>query len=378
MNHPINEFVVKVASRCNLDCDYCYEYNTGDSTWKLMPKYFSTNTAEKLITRIKEHNNIHDLGEVIISFHGGEPLLLGPKRLSELSNIFRSIETDNLEVSLTMQTNGTLMNNSFINIIKDMEIYTAISIDGPKNINDLHRMDHNGKSTFDLTLNGLELIKQNAPDLITGILSVIDVNSDPLEVFDFIGGLGIRDVDFLLPLYNWSNLPPRPFVKWDDGNNKNIIYGKWYIKIWNEWIKGRNTNIRIRFFDNIIRQLCNKGGLYEVMNSDPVSLVTIATNGDIEGVDTLKSTGEGVQKLGVNIFENSLDEVLNNHHIVARQNSTNSLCEKCNTCLNLSACWGGYFPHRFDNEASFNNPSVYCDDLYWLIDEMKKTILNGL
>jgi len=111
MNHPINEFVVKVASRCNLDCDYCYEYNTGDSTWKLMPKYFSTNTAEKLITRIKEHNNIHDLGEVIISFHGGEPLLLGPKRLSELSNIFRSIETDNLEVSLTMQTNGTLMNN---------------------------------------------------------------------------------------------------------------------------------------------------------------------------------------------------------------------------------------------------------------------------
>ena len=43
------------------------------------------------------------------------------------------------------------------------------------------------------------------------------------------------------------------------------------------------------------------------MNSDPVSLVTIATNGDIEGVDTLKSTGGGVQKLGVNIFENSLE-----------------------------------------------------------------------
>ena len=66
--------------------------------------------------------------------------------------------------------------------------------------------------------------------------------------------------------------------------------------------KRLNNNIRIRFFENIIRQLCNKGGLYEVMNSDPVSLVTIATNGDIEGVDTLKSTGGGVQKLGVNIF----------------------------------------------------------------------------
>ena len=37
MTHPINEFVIKVASRCNLDCDYCYEYNTGDNTWKSMP-----------------------------------------------------------------------------------------------------------------------------------------------------------------------------------------------------------------------------------------------------------------------------------------------------------------------------------------------------
>ena len=81
---------------------------------------------------------------------------------------------------------------------------------------------------------------------------------------------------------------------------------------------------------------------------------------DIEGVDTLKSTGAGVQKLGVNIFDNSLDEVLTNHHIVSRQNSTDSLCEKCNTCSNLGACWGGYFPHRFDDKGSFTNTSVYC------------------
>ena len=73
-----------------------------------------------------------------------------------------------------------------------------------------------------------------------------------------------------------------------------------------------------------------------------------------------------------------LDEVLTNHHIVSRQNSTDSLCEKCNTCSNLGACWGGYFPHRFDDKGSFTNTSVYCDDLYWLIDEMKKTIIDGV
>ena len=379
MIHPINEFVIKVASRCNLDCDYCYEYHTGDDTWKMMPKYLSLDTAKILINRINEHARKHYLDEVVLSFHGGEPLLLGPERLYELAKIFRSIEDDDLEVSLTMQTNGTLLNNKFIKIIKEMEIFIAISIDGPEYVNDIHRLDHNGRSTFGNTLTGLNLIKERAPEYLTGILSVIDVTSDPIEVFAFIASLGIRDIDFLLPHYNWDTLPPRPLVKWkNDDHDNNIIYGLWYHKIWNEWISGKHSGVRIRFFENIIRQLCNGGGLYEVMNSDPVSLVTIATNGDIEGVDTLKSTGTGVQKLGVNIYDNSLDEVLTIQHIVSRQNSTDDLCEKCNKCSNLKACWGGYYPHRFGSEHDFNNTSVYCDDLYWLIDQMKITVLDGV
>ena len=32
--YPIIELVVKLASRCNLNCSYCYEYNKGDDTGK--------------------------------------------------------------------------------------------------------------------------------------------------------------------------------------------------------------------------------------------------------------------------------------------------------------------------------------------------------
>ncbi len=35
---PINEFIIKISSRCNLNCSYCYEYNLGDDSWKLMQK----------------------------------------------------------------------------------------------------------------------------------------------------------------------------------------------------------------------------------------------------------------------------------------------------------------------------------------------------
>jgi hypothetical protein len=30
----------------------------------------------------------------------------------------------------------------------------------------------------------------------------------------------------------------------------------------------------------------------------------------------------------------------------------------------MNACGGGYLPHRFSKENGYDNPSVYCDDLY--------------
>ena len=39
----IDSYVVKVASRCNLDCTYCYEYNLGDDTWKHQPRFMEKN-----------------------------------------------------------------------------------------------------------------------------------------------------------------------------------------------------------------------------------------------------------------------------------------------------------------------------------------------
>ena len=34
----IDTVLVKLASRCNLDCDYCYVYRMGDDAWRLQPK----------------------------------------------------------------------------------------------------------------------------------------------------------------------------------------------------------------------------------------------------------------------------------------------------------------------------------------------------
>ena len=61
---PVNEFIVKIASRCNLNCDYCYEYNLGDSTWRSQPAVMSLETLGRAADRIVEHVRAHHLQRV--------------------------------------------------------------------------------------------------------------------------------------------------------------------------------------------------------------------------------------------------------------------------------------------------------------------------
>ena len=37
----------------------------------------------------------------------------------------------------------------------------------------------------------------------------------------------------------------------------------------------------------------------------------------------------------------------------------------------MNACDGGYLPHRFSQKNGYDNPSVYCDHLYAMFENMQ-------
>src|SRR5260370_9606985 len=104
---PFNTFLCKVASRCNLDCDYCYVYHHSDQSWRRQPQKMSLPTAMQLGKRINEHALMHRLDTVAVTLHGGEPFLASVDYLRQLSLTIRDHAPD-VDCCFSVQTNGAL------------------------------------------------------------------------------------------------------------------------------------------------------------------------------------------------------------------------------------------------------------------------------
>jgi len=337
---PINEFVVKIASRCNLNCDYCYEYNLGDDSWKMKPKMMDEETVSTLGERIREHAAAHQLDHVFVSLHGGEPLLVGARRLDRFCEIIKEEAGEKLKISLGMQTNATLLDRDRIGVIKRHGIEVSVSVDGSRSANDRHRVDHFGNSSYDQTVAGIDALRELAPECLTGALAVIDVCNDPIETFDAVASLGIPWIDLLLPHHHWDRPPPRP-------KGDPVEYGKWYWEVYQAWVTDRHPDVDVRFLANIVSQLAGGRSAFEVMTLSPCSIVTIASDGDIEAVDCLKSTATGLHQMEINIRTASFDRALKADMVEVRQSGELQLSAECLACEFKRECAGGYFPHRW-------------------------------
>ena len=115
----------------------------------------------------------------------------------------------------------------------------SVSLDGLQESHDKNRLDHKNEESWQKVVNGINVLQKYCPDNFNGILCVIDIDSDPIDTFDFLSSFGV-DIDFLLPLQNYQDLPYWP-------NNDKTAYGKWYFEIYKEWLNGRNSHIDVRF-----------------------------------------------------------------------------------------------------------------------------------
>jgi uncharacterized protein len=371
----ITNVIVKTASRCNLNCTYCYMYNQGDETFLKQPKFMSYDTIDALAQRISEHCIQHNLSFFEITFHGGEPLLAPPELYRYLVSKCNEKVPKGVKLGFSMQTNGTLLDDEWCRLFKELKIKVGFSMDGTKEAHDMFRVDHKGRGSYDDVIRGIKTYQKNNPKS-GGVLSVLNLSEDPIEIYENLKSLNIPSYGILLPDVNYLTARKNNF----DLENDPIRVANWFIKLFDHWYEDKDPNKpNVRNFINLIDLIIGRTDQgTEATGIGKNDVLVIETDGGIEATDPLKTCGHGFTKDGLNVKTHSIDDALNSSLIKLYQNSHYALTKKCRVCPILNVCGGGYLPHRYHPDNGFNNPTVYCEGLIKLITHIQNKVIDLL
>ncbi len=194
--HRYHIMIKPIGAMCNLDCTYCYYLHKKDLLNNdSMPQgntstcYTSNNhsmsdaTLEALISQYISSNE-HD--NIVFSWQGGEPTLLGIKFFEKVLHLQQKHNTDGKNVANTLQTNGTLLTDDWAIFLKEYDFLVGLSLDGPEEIHNLYRIDTHGKGSFSKVMQGLAYLQKHTVPFTT--LTTVNKHNatKPQEVYDFL------------------------------------------------------------------------------------------------------------------------------------------------------------------------------------------------
>ncbi len=360
MPTSISQYILKVHSRCDLSCDHCYVYEHADQSWRVKPKRLDEATARQAAMRISEHARIHRLDHVQVVLHGGEPLLLGHDGLRRVLVLLRSLIDPVTRLDLRIHTNGVRLDERLCALFAEYGVKVGVSLDGDRAANDRHRRFSDGRSSHAQVRSALALLrKAEYRHLYAGLLCTIDLENDPIAVYEALLAEAPPRLDLLFPHATWDRPPHRPA-------GVHAPYAAWLGQIYTRWVADGRP-VPIRLFDSVLAAWQGHRSGSELAGIDPVDLLVIETDGSWEQADSLKTAFDRAPATGLNVFAHSVDEAAAHPGVAGRQAGIAALCPGCRQCPVVRACGGGLYAHRYKSGTGFDNPSVYCADLQVLI-----------
>ncbi|MCH3957185.1 MAG: 4Fe-4S cluster-binding domain-containing protein [Olsenella sp.] len=128
-----------ITNKCNFKCDYCF---ADAGSYGLARASMSPQMARDIIDYFySSYDSI-----LQISFFGGEPLIAS-NVIACVCDYIKSSYPDK-HPSYSIVTNASLLDDNITNVLAKNSISVVASVDGPRQINDLHRVYKSGVGTF--------------------------------------------------------------------------------------------------------------------------------------------------------------------------------------------------------------------------------------
>ncbi len=370
--HRFHVMIKAIGALCNLDCSYCY-YLHKEKFFK-DKSIMDDKTLEALIAQYITANE-HE--EVVFSWQGGEPTLLGLAFFEKAMALQQKYKPSSKKIANTLQTNGTLLDNNWAQFLKDYDFLVGFSIDGPEKLHNKCRVDKAGNGTFHKVMQGFECLQANDVPFTT-LTTVNTYNAKkPLEVYNFLTKtLGSSYVQFnpcVEPLIYencapklWNNnVLPRVSNYTNSKKSRHFVtkwsvipedWGNFLCTIFDEWLQKDLGQVLVNWFETSVAQamglpaqICTTG---EICGKG----VAVERNGSVYSCDHYVNPE---YCLG-NINETNLRDLV----FSARQQDfafrkQQELAYECIHCEHGTWCWGQCPRHRFVQTAQSAHPLNY-------------------
>lgn len=352
-NNIINLIIKTAGNACNIDCKYCFE-----KTKNVAHNAITPYDLEFLINKVES--------KCSVLFHGGEPLIIGKKKFQQLLDIVKKYYPDKV-IAIKIQTNGTLIDEEWINILfkkyESLNIEISISLDGTKYMNKL-RVDSHGNNSFDIVKNAFYLLEKYS--IRAGLLSVIAKHSLPYPKEYVLFLKSIKNLFFvkinpLFDVYN-NNLTEDSITPLEYANFIKQV-SDYYIteKLYN--------NFAIEPILSILQKLSNKESKYcNYSYRKCFNYISAYSDGKIGPCDCLSINEFPITSINDLNSDAMLEEKiklslkLNNPAKQALQ----KLIDECKYCDIKNFCCGGCISQRYYFR---NNPNLlheFCESKHYL------------
>lgn len=344
--------ILKPTNKCNLSCPYCYNRSKSRNE-KMMTAEEAIYIINKVLCEYKDPS---------VTFHGGEPLLMGKDWYRMVCSETRKIANEKgCHLSFNMQTNGTLVDEEYIEIFKKYNIKVGFSFDGTEN-------DHTRKSTEKL-LKSFNLFKENIGSCSAGLIVTNNNAHKLIEEFELFEKLGVHPK--FDPVFNADEIREGLF---EDLDKNKVLNG--YKELFDYYIQ-REDPISTNIFDIYIDGVF---GFDEFrMRSCDLSIcnfrwVSVAPNGDIYPCGREWTED---YKIG-NIYENTIKEAFCSEKYLSMVMTINERVQNCfKTCEYAKYCYGACPATILSNTGKFEGlDKSHCMFLKGLYDHIETYFMD--
>lgn len=347
---------------CNLDCTYCFYLEKenlypGQRNWAMSP--------EVLESYIRQYIQSQTAPTITFAWQGGEPTLLGIdffRRAIELQQKY----ADGRAIANVLQTNGVLLNDEWAEFLAANHFLVGLSIDGPRELHDVYRVNKGGQPTFDAVLAAIARLKKHAVEFNT--LTVVNRKNSyhPLAVYQFLRETGSGYMQFIPIVERIASAPGPDGLHLISPSFKNsaevsewsvepLQYGKFLCAIFDEWVRRDVGQSFVQIFDVALESWFGMPQGLCVFRENCGMALAIEHNGDLYSCDHFVYPEN---KLG-NIMQSPMESLVGSPQQrrfgTAKRNTLPRYCRECEVRF---ACNGECPKHRFlttpDGEPGLN------------------------